>query len=304
MPRYLNILFRSRTGPAPGDHPGPEDLACLAQGRLEEERRGSVIAHVLECDQCYEVVEGALAELEKDAVSTRSKARIFQWPGLAVAASILTALVGVGVYYHLPEQGTDGGPPFLLRQPMVTAESPKQARKPVAAIPELKASKMEKGLRARVSRDLEIAEEEEASEAPAVQASPPAASEKAAAGKVTSTRETAGAVPAGQASAPALTRARPPIPAPQEPPGRVTLHLRIDPDLMALLRENDHRVWTDPGGMDRLRGIIQEMGAEEVIISGVSWAGPFSERLLRDPAPESLMITIEKGEALLRLAGE
>jgi hypothetical protein len=57
---------------APKDCPPLEDLAALAEGRLQGEARDRVVAHLVDCEECREVFAATLVtleDLEKDAAT-------------------------------------------------------------------------------------------------------------------------------------------------------------------------------------------------------------------------------------------
>ncbi len=298
MPKYLNILFRQRGGQAGDGHTGPEDLACLAQGCLEEEKRGPIMEHVLNCDRCYRVVEETLVELERDRAASRPRSRIFKGPGLAVAASILTAMVGVGVYYNLDHHKPDDGPLPVARQMMRSQEPKGEMEEKIAAAPAPRVLEERKPVQENLAE--EQVDEQEVTQAPA----PGKAATRRPPFLGAAGEETPGGAPAGKSAALGLAKVRPRVQAPEVPPARATLHLRIDSGLLALLRESRDQTWTDPEAIRYLGEIIRKKTGHQVNLDRVSWAGAYPERLGAGAAPESLIINLKGGEALLSLGEE
>ncbi len=89
------------------DHPTDEELAGLADGRIGEEERRTILKHINDCAGCYEIFKETLIDVAKDEeikdssitpMATESHHRRIPF---AMAASILIILlVGGGLFYQ------------------------------------------------------------------------------------------------------------------------------------------------------------------------------------------------------------
>ena len=111
------------------------------------------------------MVEETLVELERDRAASRPRSRIFKGPGLAVAASILTAMVGVGVYYNLDHHKPDDGPLPVARQMMRSQEPKGEMEEKIAAAPAPRVLEERKPVQENLAE--EQVDEQEVTQAPA-----------------------------------------------------------------------------------------------------------------------------------------
>jgi hypothetical protein len=71
MDSRTEIILKDILGPSAvngpiGDCPTDEELAVFAEGNMTSPRREEVIAHILRCDDCFEVLSGTLAFLKDE----------------------------------------------------------------------------------------------------------------------------------------------------------------------------------------------------------------------------------------------
>jgi hypothetical protein len=96
----------------PGDAPGKEghipeeQMAALAEGKLDAETRRPLVAHLNRCRECYTVFEAILTDVERDmgeGITTPGR-RGIGGKTYAVAASVVIFIMA-GVLYHSFQQG-------------------------------------------------------------------------------------------------------------------------------------------------------------------------------------------------------
>ena len=102
MGRWINRIL---TPAAPSDeeaHIALEDLARLAEGRVDPEEKARYITHLNRCPDCYEILAGTLNDLSEE--SSKRPGWLASWSGrplYALAASlVLFFLIGGGLYYQ------------------------------------------------------------------------------------------------------------------------------------------------------------------------------------------------------------
>ena len=314
MPRYLNNLFRSPPRPGesgPENHPGVEELACLAQGGLGPDRRREVIGHVLGCAACHDLLDSTLTELELDRSSeSRGSGGLWKRPGLALAASVVIALVGVGVYQNLPDHKRGLAPAVRVEETRERAESSTAATlSKVVKVPSKAPEADSAGPGSMSEQEAPVGAEAASPLAPTPAPAPsspvqPEMVAQAPPGKVTRGISGEASRLDQEDSSQALAKARPAQSPPPSPPARSTLYLLLDDRLAALLRENNRQVWTDPDRIGRFQELIKALGSARELPDQIAWAGPYPEKLLAEGAPRGLMITIENGRAVLELKAE
>ncbi len=115
--------------------PSPEELAALAEGRLDERRREEVEAHLEGCRDCFEVFVGAArfqleeGPAEGSAPVARFPAR--RWPRYAAALTAAAALLlAVAVLLRSPGNKPESSVPELART--TPAAKPPEAPEPPA----------------------------------------------------------------------------------------------------------------------------------------------------------------------------
>ncbi|HUO85126.1 MAG TPA: hypothetical protein VM534_08435, partial [Thermoanaerobaculia bacterium] len=94
--------------------PPPEELAAMAEGKLDEARASEIRAHLAECENCYETMSEsllALRALEEEETADDSPGRGFavaapvpissrrRWTGFAIAATVILAAGLAGFLY-------------------------------------------------------------------------------------------------------------------------------------------------------------------------------------------------------------
>lgn len=87
-----------------------DSLAALVEGRLGEQDRQRVIAHIADCVECRRTLARVSREFAAGALAAgatgSSKPRLFQFrPWIPIAASVLIAAVG-GFYYMTTQRAT------------------------------------------------------------------------------------------------------------------------------------------------------------------------------------------------------
>ncbi|MBW1712018.1 MAG: hypothetical protein JRJ59_02565 [Deltaproteobacteria bacterium] len=100
MGRLTSALFGLTEGREGQDHPSLEDLARLAEGRVEPLERAALVRHLNRCRRCYQIVAQTMADLAADQTVQAARPRRLRWLGYAVAASVVAVmLVGGGLFY-------------------------------------------------------------------------------------------------------------------------------------------------------------------------------------------------------------
>jgi hypothetical protein len=103
MGKWTDAILTSEEGASEEGHVPVEDLARLADGRVDGQEREGLIRHVNRCARCYEVLSSTLAELSIAQRRSRwfERRRVF-----ALAASfILVVLLGGRLLYRYYERG-------------------------------------------------------------------------------------------------------------------------------------------------------------------------------------------------------
>lgn len=107
----------------PGTHPGPEIMAAMIDGNLDNEERAAMVHHLAECEECRE----ALAEYARAqgglAQPDRARSRTL-WLWMPVAATLMLATIaGVLVMRRQPPVA-DPPPPAAPSDPVPAAPVP------------------------------------------------------------------------------------------------------------------------------------------------------------------------------------
>lgn len=96
------LTIDENTGDA-SDHLSDEEIACLAEGTVEETRRPALLRHVNRCPECHEILQQTLIDLEADAAEiVPSPNQKPWWRGKQIytlAASIVVVVM-VGLVYN------------------------------------------------------------------------------------------------------------------------------------------------------------------------------------------------------------
>ena len=66
MGKWLNKTLRPDDSAESESHPELEDLALLAEGRLDGAERKRLLGHLNRCGRCYEILQETLQDLSKE----------------------------------------------------------------------------------------------------------------------------------------------------------------------------------------------------------------------------------------------
>ncbi len=97
MGKWMKRILDSDERSEIESHVSPEDLACFVEGGIQGKKRVDVIRHINQCQRCYDILDGSMADLDAEASKTRKKPRFLY----ALAASIFLAVcIGGGLFYY------------------------------------------------------------------------------------------------------------------------------------------------------------------------------------------------------------
>lgn len=95
MSRLVKIILTPPTEEPASGHPSSEDLARLAEGAVKGEERRRLVGHVNQCQRCFQVLSGTMADLEVSETKPQSWWTRNATQLMAVAASlIMVVMVG------------------------------------------------------------------------------------------------------------------------------------------------------------------------------------------------------------------
>lgn len=101
MGRWMNRMLTSAALPDGEAHVALENLARLAEGRVDRKERVQYLRHLNRCPDCYETLAETLHDLSRESSKRPGWLALAGRPFYALAASLLLfVLIGGGVYYQ------------------------------------------------------------------------------------------------------------------------------------------------------------------------------------------------------------
>ena len=108
----MNKLLRYFLGPpewgSNDGHLKAEDIAQLAEGKVDSKKRAAFSAHLAKCAKCYELLEDTLTDMAEadtagdfNIISRKSKTTVIY--KYAIAASIMVCLMAGGIFLALQQ---------------------------------------------------------------------------------------------------------------------------------------------------------------------------------------------------------
>ena len=112
MGKWLNKTLRPTDSAESQNHPDPEDIALLVEGRLDDAERRRLIGHLNRCGKCYEIMQETLKDVSDEASGRPASTVWWKRKSLyALAASIILVFIIGGQLVNK----------FWTRQPPITS---------------------------------------------------------------------------------------------------------------------------------------------------------------------------------------
>lgn len=115
MGKWMNAILNPADGEDAEGHIPLEDLARLAEGRVDASEREGLIRHVNRCPECYETLKETLVDLPRDRIKNLSG-----WSKVYALAASIVLMVLIGGHYLLQHPDT---PPEVIIASLTMDES-------------------------------------------------------------------------------------------------------------------------------------------------------------------------------------
>ena len=97
MGKWLNKILRPTDSMESETHPDLEDIALLAEGRLNDAERKHLLGHLNRCGQCYEILQETLKDVSPETSGQPAPTAWWKRKSLyALAASIILVFIFSG----------------------------------------------------------------------------------------------------------------------------------------------------------------------------------------------------------------